>query len=404
MSACPAFTADGGIADALRSVDCMSAAGTAEAFGRLLGSHGMLGPVLTLVMTLYVALLAINLLTGRSSLGLSMLTPRMLGLGLVLTFATSWIAYQSVVWNLLVGGPDWIAGVLVGTKGSATSVFASRLDIIFDAVARAAEAAQNGGGGDGATGTPIAVVSSGKMISPADLLWFAALLLMLGTVGVLLVARIALAALLALGPVFILMGLFRGTRGLFEGWLKAAVLFALVPLLTVLIGGAGLVMMAPLIRSLDGGQPDMRAAATVFMGACVHVALMIMALRTATTLTAGWRLPGSVGRSEERSSPAWRAAPVTVVGAAQAIAPREMAPVSADRVRAIVGGLAAHSGEARGAGTVSDGDRGSHDRARTIVALSGRPLEPPTPADDARARGIGSRYRAPISQAKELPA
>jgi type IV secretion system protein VirB6 len=36
------------------------------------------------------------------------------------------------------------------------------------------------------------------------------------------VARIALAAVMALGPVFIVLALFRGTRGLFEGWLKAA--------------------------------------------------------------------------------------------------------------------------------------------------------------------------------------
>ncbi len=44
--------------------------------------------------------------------------------------------------------------------------------------------------------------------------------------------------MLALGPIFIICGLFEGTRGLFEGWLKAAVLFALTPLLAVLIGGA----------------------------------------------------------------------------------------------------------------------------------------------------------------------
>jgi type IV secretion system protein VirB6 len=71
----------------------------------------------------------------------------MMTLGLVLTFATSWVAYQGVVWNLAIGAPDQIAGVLMGTKGSATQIFADRIDLIFAAVAEVADAA---GGGQGA--------------------------------------------------------------------------------------------------------------------------------------------------------------------------------------------------------------------------------------------------------------
>jgi type IV secretion system protein VirB6 len=82
-------------------------------------------------------------LTGRSSLSLTALTPRMLGLGLALTFATSWAAYQNVVWNLLVGAPDQIASILIGSRGSATELFANRLDQLFTAVADAAAAAQS---------------------------------------------------------------------------------------------------------------------------------------------------------------------------------------------------------------------------------------------------------------------
>src|SRR5438045_2455562 len=140
MSQCTPFTADGpsGGADALGKVDCLASDATAVSFGRLFGSHGSFQTALTIVLTLYVALLAFNLLTGRSALRLSVLTPRMMTLGLVLTFATSWIAYQSVVWNLATGAPDEIASVLVGTKGSATAIFAERLDGVFNAITNAA--------------------------------------------------------------------------------------------------------------------------------------------------------------------------------------------------------------------------------------------------------------------------
>src|SRR6187549_960929 len=96
-----------GVAASLRAVDCAASATAQAAFGRLFGSDGALLPVLTILLTLYVAFFAFSLITGRSRLGISALTPRMITIGMVLTFATSWIAYQSFFWNLMVGGPDW---------------------------------------------------------------------------------------------------------------------------------------------------------------------------------------------------------------------------------------------------------------------------------------------------------
>ena len=95
-----------GVAAALRGVDCVAGEASAAAFNRLFASGGQLSMVLTLVLTLFIALFAFALLTGRANIGVRSLVPRMMTLGLVLTFATSWIAYQSVVWNLAVLTPD----------------------------------------------------------------------------------------------------------------------------------------------------------------------------------------------------------------------------------------------------------------------------------------------------------
>ena len=192
MSTCPTFGDGGpsGIAEALRVVDCMSGEAASFAFSRLFGSDALLGQALTLALTLYIAFYAVGLLTGRTSLSVSSLTPRMMTLGIALTFATSWVAYQSVIWNLLVGAPDQIASLLIGSQGSATSLFADRLDTIFAVVAQAAALTEANASG---------LQQSTSLASGPDLLWLSALLLLLGTVGVLLVARIALAAMLALG-------------------------------------------------------------------------------------------------------------------------------------------------------------------------------------------------------------
>ena len=388
MSSCPTFSDGGpsGIAEALRVVDCMSGEAASFAFGRLFGSDALLGQALTAALTLYIAFYAIGLLTGRTSLSVSALTPRMMTLGIALTFATSWVAYQSVIWNLLVGAPDEIASLLIGTSGSATSLFADRLDKIFAVVAQAAAATEAA-----AIGKP----DTGSIASGPDLLWLSALLLLLGTVGVLLVARIALAAMLALGPIFIICGLFEGSRGLFEGWLKAAVLFAITPLLAVLIGGATIAMLSPMLDSLAaaGGQVPLRLTTTLFLAAAVYCALMALCLKIAGTMVAGWRLPFSAGR--DRKSESTHSSTQTSTEAA--LSQESAAPRSSDRdprVNAIIS--AANAGGAA-----------SYDRpapSYPLYAGAGASMDAPAPQatsqprSDPRLGSLSRHYRPRTAQ------
>jgi type IV secretion system protein VirB6 len=330
MSACPAFGAAGpaSIADALQKVDCLSAEATNASFGRLFAPGGALTTALTILLTLYVALFAFNLLTGRSSLRMSALTPRMMTIGLIITFVTSWVAYQSVVWNLAVGAPDQIAGTLLGTRGSATLVFAQKLDTLFTAVTNAA---------DSIAGTAAA---NEKLASPANMLWVSSLILLLGTVGVLVVCRIALAALLILGPVFIVLALFEGTRGLFEGWLKSVAMFALVPLLTVVMGSGALMAIFPMVDGLGTGgkEVSLRTAVGILVTSIVYLALMLLTLEVAASLTRGWRLPKSGAASKD--NPAGQTVHNTTAELERA---REINPPSttatSDRVRTTVASL-----------------------------------------------------------------
>ena len=98
---------------------------------------GALVTSLTILLTLVIAWFAINLMLGRASLSVRSVTPRMMTIGLVLTFVTSWVAYSTMVWNLAIGGPDWIAGVITGSRESATQVFAQKIDVVFQALQQA---------------------------------------------------------------------------------------------------------------------------------------------------------------------------------------------------------------------------------------------------------------------------
>ena len=283
--ACDAIAAEvgSGVGAALRAVDCVASETTATAFGRLFAPGGALTGALTILLTLFVATFAISLLLGRSSLGVRSLTPRMITLGLVLTFATSWIAYQSVVWNLAIGAPDQLASILMGSDGSATRTFADKIDIVFLALQETTQGTQDF-----------------SAFTPPGMMWLGGMLLLLGTVGVLVTARIALAVLVAIGPVFVVLALFGATRGLFAGWLKGLVMLAVTPVFVVLGGSVMLELAVPIIQTLTAtpGVIDPQAAMAFFLVGAVHVALMALVMKVAATMVGGWSVFGIAGQAE----------------------------------------------------------------------------------------------------------
>lgn len=409
--ACEQLTeiASEGVAPALRAVDCVANEMAAGAFGRLFGAGGAMAPVLTIVLTLYIAFFAFSLLTGRSSLGISALSPRMLRLGVVLTFATSWVAYQGVVWNLAIGGPDWIAGMLMGAKGSATQLFGDRIDIVFSAINDISEATSQGRqaageGGEaaaGAAGAAIAAKGAGGLFTPESVMWMGALLLLLGTVGVLLTARIALAVLLALGPIFVVMALFGGTRGLTAGWLRGVVLTAVTPLFVVLGGGITLELLVPIISGLvqnaNAGEIDGRGAMAFFLVASVHVALMAMVVKVAATMVSGWQVFGLGTAERERDAPQGQS-----VAPAPAAAPAPSVSAYQSRTSTVSAAAAAAAGTAATAG---ESAARSGDRRTVVTQVVGGGIEPLRQGDTAtRAKGIGSRFRGASNDTGKLPA
>jgi type IV secretion system protein VirB6 len=343
------------------------------AFGRLFGTQGALLPALTALLTIYVALFAFALITGRSRIGISALTPRFITLGLVLTFATSWIAYQSVVWNLAVGAPNELASLLTGTTGNATTVFAQKIDIVLQ---KLTEVSGNG-------------IAPSSTFSPLGLMWLGGTLFLLGTVGILATSRIALAVLLALGPLFVVLALFAGTRGLFVGWLKGVVLLAVAPLFAVLSGSFMLELAVPVLSALAPAMPGQiapEAAMAFFLLGAVHVALMVLVTKVAATMASGWsvfgltRVPYSSSRSGARGGTELQSSMVRIAN---------------DRTHRAATPPARQIRLALSPSMIADGDgTASLDKRRVPVSLPANAV-PSHSSAVSRARGVGSRFRAP---------
>ncbi len=378
--------ASAGAAPALRAVDCMANQTAASAFARLFGTEGSLLPALTILLTLYIAIFAFSLITGSSRLGVSVLTPRMMMLGLVLTFATSWMAWQQVVWNLAVGAPDQIAGMILGEQGSASVLFADRIDMVMAAIAEVA-----------APGTPdagaqqAASAANSGAFSPQGAMWLGTMLLLLGTVGVLVTSRIALAVLLATGPVFVVLALFGPTRGLTAGWLRGLLLTAIAPLFVTLGGSLMLELVAPVVATLRGGDGaiDVRAAMALFLLACVHCALMVMMLKVAGTMVSAWNVFGlASGEADTQSAAA--SAPAAAPAVAGMAEPAASAAPSRTAMMVRAGSGPAISSM----GPSAPGGASREIRSHVTHSQVAAPMAATSSLPRLRARGIGSRFAA----------
>jgi type IV secretion system protein VirB6 len=400
---CPGFIGDQalgdqalGVAHALASVDCHVGLVVTSSYARLFGANGAFGTVLTVLLTLYVAFLAMGLMTGRTSLTLSGMAPKGLAIGLVLTFATSWPAYHAVIYGLLVGGPEQIATALAGGNGSSAG-FALHLDELLTRFADLTKAL-----GDSTPGASKALGSLAGPQMAAALVWISGMLILLGSAGALLLTRIVLALLLAIGPVFVVLALFRQTRGLFEGWLRTALLFAVAPTLTVLAGSAAVAVLGPLIDAIAddpaSAVADLRPILELFMGSVVYVGLICMLMWTSASLVRGWGL----GRSEQAANSLFGAGAVSAP-AAQAFAAASTggsgAPSQAPfdhRVGQVISSLARDSGPGD-APAPSIRVEQTTSGARSDVVVAPPSLEA---GGRRRAEGLGQGIRPATSTAR----
>jgi type IV secretion system protein VirB6 len=199
---------------------------------------------------------------------------------------------------------------------------------------------------------------------------------------------------MALGPVFIILSLFSGTRGLFEGWLKAAVMLAITPMLAVLLGGGTLVLIAPMISGLAraGRTVSLELATSIFLAACVYAALMALAMRAAAAITGGWRLghaPADPAPPAQPSTPVH--APSTPLPLANGLA---VSTATGDRLR----GVPSAGHRASMHVVAGDSDRSSPADRRTQIVpaapeLTGASTDQAT--RDPRIRPLGQGFRAP---------
>jgi type IV secretion system protein VirB6 len=286
----------------LSSVDCHVSGLTEIGYRAVSGPQSQIGLALTALMTIYVAVLGLRLMLGLAPLRIGDVTLTALKLGLVLALATNWPVYQRLVFDTLFHGPEQLAASMMGAIQPSDSVLRGNpfeaLQVAYDQL-QAAAAFFTRLSAPGASpltgGAPFAALSMN----------LASYVMMMTTLGIVLSAKIVLALLLALGPVFVALLLFDATRGVFEGWLRAALAFALAPLLATLALAVTLTLIEPhliaLARMRLTSEPDLAAATSILMLVMISAAVSLAGLLAVGLIAAGFRLPHRARASAEVS-------------------------------------------------------------------------------------------------------
>lgn len=217
------------------------------------------GP-LRAALVLYVLLYGFAILRGAIQEPIMDFAVRSLKLGFIYLLATT-VAYSSYVTTPLFHTlPDTltqaISGAGVPDVGAAFDQFFGRAAYFADKVAK--------------TGSP---VDLGPWILSAVVYVVGALAAALGF-GVVLLAKVALALLIALGPVFVACALFDATRRFFFGWLAQAVNYVVLFALIITIFQLILSLVAQQWGAIDGQDPT--AGGFLFVALCLLGAIFFL--------------------------------------------------------------------------------------------------------------------------------
>ncbi|HVR91901.1 MAG TPA: type IV secretion system protein [Novosphingobium sp.] len=240
------FTGQRFVAETLMHIDCQAQSVGAYGYGALANSTSVASIALTGLLTIFVALFGFRLLTGEPMSGRDVIGD-VLKLGIVLTLATSWPAWRTLGYDLVMQGPVEVAATVGAASGLAGTNrdMVGRMQNADDGIV--ALTIYGTGRNTGGTNRSDAIGDSFRGIALADQEGLAngRIVFLAGLIGPLAIVRLGAGFLLAIAPLMAGLLLFAGTRDLFFGWLRGLGAAALASLALALVYGVELAVLEP---------------------------------------------------------------------------------------------------------------------------------------------------------------
>jgi type IV secretion system protein VirB6 len=396
MEACAPLPENAGFIQSIFAfMDCQAHVLGASGYQTLSAPGSSLTLVLTGFLTLFIALIGYRLMLGQGpDLRTGVLA--FVKIGIVLALATSWPAYRTLVYNVVLSGPSELAGEIGAPSGlpGAGGGLVARLDGADQAFVGLAVL------GEGSP--PMSVIERQAAgtpgAAPQPFLGFntfaiggARMLFLIGAIAGLGAVRLILGLLLAVGPFFVAFLLFDNTRSLFEGWVRVLAGAALGSLGVAIALGGELALIEPWLSDLLArrnagewlpGMPVEILVVTFAFGLIIAVMLYASA-RVASAFRLAPLWDAAVGRTDAAGR---EAAPRPALATAQNTSAAEPRP----RAAAVVDAVAATQRREAGYGAAGWQARTARDGEA--------PLTPRASAAGTRHGGADTLAPSPLGQ------
>jgi type IV secretion system protein VirB6 len=208
------------ITDALREIDRVIGHFVEIAYQSFIRENTI---IITMIFTLYVIFIGYRILMRNYPADIISLTNHMIILLIVYGLVMQWDLYHRFIYHIFTNEPEHIARVLVNSTGQrvTTQEVGEALNEIYHGGMQSAK---------------FLLATRGIKTSLFGMIVACfTFLACLQALVFLIYAKMGMAVLLALGPLFILFTLWNNTKGWFIRWLNSLFVLALIPILTVTI-------------------------------------------------------------------------------------------------------------------------------------------------------------------------
>lgn len=206
---------------------------------------------------------------------------------ILLVIATEWDTFFLLVYNMATDLPSDLAGLLIaaaadniGSGANDENSANQALSIFFDRGMTVSSKLLEGAGW-----------SDFGQYMYSGLVWFGTIGLTGYSTMLIVLSKLAVAILLAVGPVFILLLVFTNTKSLFEGWLRTLLNYAIVPIFVYALLALILMLIEQPLTILEQNS-DTNSNLLSYIGpflltAVVSILLLSQILNMAASVTGG---------------------------------------------------------------------------------------------------------------------
>ncbi|WP_269514071.1 type IV secretion system protein [Brevundimonas subvibrioides] len=255
LASCPSVgTGDAFLSGVLRHLDCQAGTIGTAGYAALSDPGSPLSLALTAVLTIFIALFGLRMVLGTTPT-LREGVMAVVKIGVILLIATSWPAYRTVIYDVVVTGPGQLGAAISGASGLAGDAdgLVDRLQTADQAMSRLATLGS--GRNDLESRPPTAAggasISTGREpVADDPALGMARTVFLSSTIAALGGIRIMAGLLLALAPLFAGLLLFDLAHGVFVGWIRAMVFTVLASVAVSIVLGVELTVLEPWLANV----------------------------------------------------------------------------------------------------------------------------------------------------------